>query len=110
MLLQNAIPAVSSQWDYPDEVYSEEDLPEGEYVFLEVADTGCSMDQATKERVIELFFTTKFTGRELAGFSQKLYLLETLRTVMSETLEAPRLRMCTSNSTNFLDMRTPNVQ
>jgi two-component system, cell cycle sensor histidine kinase and response regulator CckA len=51
-----------------------EDLTEGEYVTLEVRDTGCGMDQATRERIFEPFFSTKFTGRGL-GMSAVLGIL-----------------------------------
>jgi signal transduction histidine kinase len=50
---------------YLRERYLTNDLPEGEYAFLEVQDTGCGMDLETIQRIFDPFYTTKFTGRGL---------------------------------------------
>ncbi|MEM7349319.1 MAG: ATP-binding protein [Acidobacteriota bacterium] len=38
---------------------------EGPYVYLDVVDDGCGMDEPTAAKIFEPFFSTKFTGRGL---------------------------------------------
>jgi PAS domain S-box-containing protein len=47
------------------ERFAGDDLAPGRYVAIEVSDTGEGMDEATRARIFEPFFSTKFTGRGL---------------------------------------------
>lgn len=50
---------------YLKDVWLDENLTDGLYVYLEIADSGCGMDRETLSKLFDPFFTTKFTGRGL---------------------------------------------
>lgn len=50
---------------YLKNIWMDESVSEGSYVYLEISDTGCGMDSDTIAKIFDPFFTTKFTGRGL---------------------------------------------
>jgi PAS domain S-box-containing protein len=50
---------------YLAEAFGRGDLAEGEYVILEVSDSGEGMDEEIRKRIFEPYFSTKFAGRGL---------------------------------------------
>ena len=51
--------------NYLADLFIDEVLSPGRYVYLEVSDNGAGMDKETTRRIFEPFFSTKFTGRGL---------------------------------------------
>jgi two-component system, cell cycle sensor histidine kinase and response regulator CckA len=70
-------------------MYLDEHLPEGDYAYVEIADTGTGMPPEIQARMFEPFFTTKFTGRGL-GLAAVLGILRGHRGAVRVTSEPGR--------------------
>lgn len=57
--------AMHCDLSYLNSTFLIQDLPEGPYVYFEIADTGCGMDSEALSKIFDPFYTTKFSGRGL---------------------------------------------
>ncbi|MFQ5518641.1 MAG: nitrogen regulation protein NR(II), partial [Mariprofundus sp.] len=55
----------NQQREQLDKLYNGSDLPEGQYVIVEVRDSGCGMSPDMQAKIFDPFFTTKETGSGL---------------------------------------------
>lgn len=78
--------AVRVNSEYLANSYIKDELLDGEYVFLEVSDTGCGMNAETQSKIFDPFFSTKFTGRGL-GLAAVMGIIRSHRGAINVTSE-----------------------
>ncbi|MFW6303522.1 MAG: response regulator, partial [Candidatus Sumerlaeota bacterium] len=54
---------IMSEKDCREAIVAQTDSQPGPYVYIEVEDNGCGMDEAVMERMFDPFFSTRFEGR-----------------------------------------------
>ena len=77
-IVQNAIQAIeekAEKMDYTGQLQLAS-YQKNEKIYLEIADNGCGMSEATRKKILEPFFTTRAKGSGL-GMTMVLRILQT---------------------------------
>lgn len=88
---------------------SGENLQEGDYVFIEVSDNGCGMDEETRQKIFDPFFTTKETGRGL-GLSTVLGIVRSSKGAISVDTRTTEPRKGTTLRVLFPNLEISNEE
>lgn len=89
------------------QTFSGESLHEGDYVFVEVSDNGCGMDDDTRQKIFDPFFTTKETGRGL-GLSTVLGIVRGSKGAISVDTRSTEPRKGTTIRVLFPNLEVSN--